>query len=166
MIEISKMGFRYSGSSHMALHDVDLTIRDGEFVGLIGVSGAVSAQVRGFSLRARGAGYKEYPFCLGGSAGPAGDDRADRSAGAGWMTGFTEGEIEKREHGLEKDRVPFLVSSFWAVWVRVPFLAAAIKKSPALPMRRAGDRCFLKEENYFSQFAFRVARDSRSSLGR
>ena len=29
MIEISKMGFRYSGSSHMALHDVDLTIRDG-----------------------------------------------------------------------------------------------------------------------------------------
>lgn len=65
MIEISKMGFRYSGSSHMALHDVDLTIRDGEFVGLIGVSGAVSAQVRGFSLRARGAGYKEYPFCLG-----------------------------------------------------------------------------------------------------
>ena len=83
MIEISKMGFRYSGSSHMALHDVDLTIRDGEFVGLIGVSGAVSAQVRGFSLRARGAGYKEYPFFLGGSAGPTGDDRADRSAGAG-----------------------------------------------------------------------------------
>lgn len=82
------------------------------------------------------------------------------------MTGFTEGEIEKREHGLEKDRVPFFVFSFWAVWVRVPFLAAAIKKSPALPMRRAGDRCFLKEENYFSQFAFRVARDSRSSLGR
>ncbi|MGN0564079.1 MAG: energy-coupling factor ABC transporter ATP-binding protein [Candidatus Heritagella sp.] len=40
MIEISKMGFQYSGSSHMALHDVDLTIRDGEFVGLIGVSGA------------------------------------------------------------------------------------------------------------------------------
>ena len=65
MIEISKMGFRCSGSSHMALHDVDLTIQDGEFVGLIGVSGAVSAQVRGFSLRARGAGYKEYPFCLG-----------------------------------------------------------------------------------------------------
>ena len=28
-------------------------------------SGAVSAQVRGFSLRVRGAGYKEYPFCLG-----------------------------------------------------------------------------------------------------
>ncbi|MGN0564081.1 MAG: energy-coupling factor transporter transmembrane component T family protein [Candidatus Heritagella sp.] len=28
-------------------------------------SGAVSAQVRGFSLRARGAGYKEYPFRLG-----------------------------------------------------------------------------------------------------
>lgn len=40
MIEISKMGFQYSGSSHMALHDVNLTIRDGEFVGLIGVSGA------------------------------------------------------------------------------------------------------------------------------
>lgn len=58
MIEISKMGFQYSGSSHMALHDVDLIIRDGEFVGLIGVSGAVSAQVRGFSLRARGAGYR------------------------------------------------------------------------------------------------------------
>ena len=34
-------------------------------MGLIGVSGAVSAQVRGFSLRARGAGYKEYPFRLG-----------------------------------------------------------------------------------------------------
>ena len=28
-------------------------------------SGAVSAQVRGFSLRTRGAGYKAYPFRLG-----------------------------------------------------------------------------------------------------
>ncbi len=40
MIEISKMGFQYSGSGHMALRDINLTIQDGEFVGLIGVSGA------------------------------------------------------------------------------------------------------------------------------
>lgn len=40
MIEISKMGFQYSGSDHMALRDINLTIQDGEFVGLIGVSGA------------------------------------------------------------------------------------------------------------------------------
>ena len=82
------------------------------------------------------------------------------------MTDFTEGEIEKREHGLEKDRVPFFVFSFWAVWVRVTFLVVSIKSSPALPMGSAGDDCFLKGEHYFSQFAFRVARDSRSSLGR
>ena len=58
------------------------------------------------------------------------------------MTGFAEGKIEKREHGLEKDRVPILVSSFWAVWVRVPFLAVAIKKSPALPMGGPGIDAF------------------------
>ena len=40
MIEISKMGFQYSGSDRMALRDINLTIQDGEFVGLIGVSGA------------------------------------------------------------------------------------------------------------------------------
>ena len=40
MIEISKMGLQYSGSDHMALRDINLTIQDGEFVGLIGVSGA------------------------------------------------------------------------------------------------------------------------------
>jgi len=40
MISISHLSFQYQDSSHLALDDVNLTVREGDFVGIIGASGA------------------------------------------------------------------------------------------------------------------------------
>ena len=40
MIRISGLSFRYRGGSEEALKEIDLTVRRGDFLGIIGSSGA------------------------------------------------------------------------------------------------------------------------------
>lgn len=40
MIEIRGLSFRYAGESRDALHNIDMTVEDGDFIGVTGPSGA------------------------------------------------------------------------------------------------------------------------------
>lgn len=40
MIEIRRLSFRYAGESRDALHNIDMTVEDGDFIGVTGPSGA------------------------------------------------------------------------------------------------------------------------------
>ena len=59
MLELRNVGYRYAGYARQVLHDIDLTLADGEIVGVVGANEAgkstLSSSPPG-SRRARSAG--------------------------------------------------------------------------------------------------------------